>query len=73
MEGGPVTSSSGFAVPTVPLAEVGQVDTLLLLAGLTPPPRQDEATLDTLRIIARDLAVWQGYALAPSCSDKWAC
>ncbi|GMM59498.1 MULTISPECIES: GlxA family transcriptional regulator [Novosphingobium] len=54
VEGGPVTSSSGFAVPTVPLAEVGQVDTLLLLAGLVPPPRQDEATLETLRIIARE-------------------
>lgn len=54
VEGGPVTSSSGFAVPTVPLAEVGQVDTLLLLAGLTPPPRQDEATLESLRTMARE-------------------
>lgn len=53
VDGGPITSSSGFAVPTVPLAEVGQVDTLLLLAGLLPPPRQDEATLDTLRSMAR--------------------
>jgi transcriptional regulator GlxA family with amidase domain len=54
VEGGPVTSSSGFAVPTVPLAEIGQVDTLLLLAGLTPPPRQDEATLESLRTMARE-------------------
>jgi len=54
VEGGPITSSSGFAVPTVPLAEVGPVDTLLLLAGLLPPPRQDEATLDTLRTMARE-------------------
>ncbi|NML92873.1 GlxA family transcriptional regulator [Novosphingobium sp. TW-4] len=52
--GGPITSSSGFAVPTVPLADVGQVDTLLLLAGLQPPPRQDEATLETLRTMARE-------------------
>ena len=52
--GGPVTSSSGFAVPTVPLADVGQVDTLLLLAGLLPPPRQDEVTLETLRTMARE-------------------
>lgn len=52
--GGPVTSSSGFAVPTVPLAEVGQVDTLLLLAGLVPPPPQDEATLENLRTMARE-------------------
>lgn len=34
VDGGPITSSSGFAVPTVPLAEVGPVDTLPLLAGL---------------------------------------
>lgn len=52
--GGPVTSSSGFAVPTVPLADVGPVDTLLLLAGLMPPPPQEEATLDTLRTMARE-------------------
>jgi transcriptional regulator GlxA family with amidase domain len=54
VEGGPVTSSSGFAVPTVPLAEVGQVDTLMLLAGLLPPPRQDEATLAALRAMAKE-------------------
>lgn len=52
--GGEVLSSSGFAVPTVPLAQVGPVDTLLLLAGLVPPPRQDEATLETLRTMARE-------------------
>ncbi|WP_066114548.1 MULTISPECIES: GlxA family transcriptional regulator [Sphingomonadales] len=52
--GGPVTSSSGFAVPTVPLAEVGPVDTLLLLAGLLPPPPQEETTLETLRTMARE-------------------
>lgn len=54
VEGGPVMSSSGFAVPTTPLGEVGKVDTLLLLAGLIPPPPQDEATLDTLRAMARE-------------------
>lgn len=52
--GGEVLSSSGFAVPTVPLAQVGPVDTLLLLAGLMPPPRQDAATLETLRTMARE-------------------
>lgn len=52
--GGEVLSSSGFAVPTVPLAQVGPVDTLLLLAGLVPPPRQDEATQETLRTMARE-------------------
>ena len=51
--GGPVMSSSGFSVPTTKLDEVGQVDTLLLLAGLLPPPQQDEATLATLRAMAR--------------------
>jgi transcriptional regulator GlxA family with amidase domain len=50
--GGPVTSSSGFAVPTTPLAEVGPVDTLLLLAGLVPPP-QTEEVLEQLRAMAR--------------------
>ncbi|WP_458836467.1 GlxA family transcriptional regulator [Rhizorhabdus wittichii] len=54
VEGGPVTSSSGFAVPTTKLSEVGPVDTLLLLAGLVPPPQQDEATLATLRAMARE-------------------
>ncbi|WP_337268755.1 GlxA family transcriptional regulator [Oryzifoliimicrobium ureilyticus] len=53
VEGGPVMSSSGFTVPTVKLTEVGQADTLLLMAGLTPPPQQDEATLETLRAMAR--------------------
>lgn len=53
VEGGPVTSSSGFAVPTAKLSEVGPTDTLLLLAGLTPPPLQDEMTLETLRAIAK--------------------
>jgi len=53
VEGGMVMSSSGFSISTVPLATVGQVDTLLLLAGLSPPSRQDEATLDTLRAVAR--------------------
>ncbi|WP_313618521.1 GlxA family transcriptional regulator [Agrobacterium sp.] len=53
VEGGPVTSSSGFAVPTTRLDEVGSVDTLLLLAGLMPPPQQDEVTLATLRSMAR--------------------
>ncbi|SFB63745.1 Transcriptional regulator GlxA family, contains an amidase domain and an AraC-type DNA-binding HTH domain [Rhizobium sp. NFR07] len=53
VEGGPVTSSSGFAVPTVKLREVGPTDTLLLLAGLTPPPQQDEMTLEALRSMAK--------------------
>lgn len=48
-EGGPVMSSSGFAVPTTRLDQVEPVDTLLLLAGLVPPPQQDEATLALLR------------------------
>lgn len=52
-DGGPVQSSSGFTVPTQSLADVGQVDTLLLLAGLVPPPPQDAATLDTLRGMAK--------------------
>jgi transcriptional regulator GlxA family with amidase domain len=54
VEGGPVMSSSGFAVPTTPLTDVGPVDTLLLLAGLVPPPQQDEKTLDRLRAMARE-------------------
>lgn len=53
VEGGPVTSSSGFAVPTTKLDDVEQVDTLLLLAGLVPPPQQDETTLATLRAMAK--------------------
>lgn len=53
VEGGPVTSSSGFCVPTTKLGEGEPVDTLLLLAGLTPPPQQSEATLETLRAAAR--------------------
>ncbi|MBW9091648.1 GlxA family transcriptional regulator [Rhizobium wenxiniae] len=53
VEGGPITSSSGFAVPTIKLGEVGPVDTLLLLAGLAPPPQQEEATLATLRDLAK--------------------
>lgn len=52
--GGPVRSSSGFEMPTMPLTDVGQVDTLLLLAGLMPPPRQDEAALETLRMMAKE-------------------
>ncbi|MBA8801435.1 transcriptional regulator GlxA family with amidase domain [Agrobacterium sp. RC10-4-1] len=53
VEGGPVMSSSGFAVPTTKLDHVGQVDTLLLMAGLVPPPQHDEATLETLRAMAK--------------------
>lgn len=53
VEGGPIMSSSGFSVPTTKLSEIGTVDTLLLLAGLTPPPQQDEATLATLCATAR--------------------
>jgi transcriptional regulator GlxA family with amidase domain len=53
VEGGPVTSSSGFAVPTTPLAEVGQIDTLLLLAGLVPPPQQEDEVLERLRAMAK--------------------
>ena len=54
VKGGSVLSSSGFAVPTTPLTDVGPVDTLLLLAGLVPPPQQDEETLDRLRAMARE-------------------
>lgn len=54
VKGGSVMSSSGFAVPTTPLTDVGPVDTLLLLAGLVPPPQQDEETLDRLRAMARE-------------------
>ncbi len=46
--GGPVVSSSGFEVPTRPLREAGAVDTLLLMAGLEPPPLQDAPTLAAL-------------------------
>ncbi|WP_205908975.1 GlxA family transcriptional regulator [Metarhizobium album] len=53
VEGGPIISSSGFAVPTVKLGEVGPVDTLLLLAGLVPPPQQAEETLAILRDLAK--------------------
>lgn len=53
LEGGLVHSSSGFCVPTQKLSEVGPVDTLLLLAGLVPPPQQDAATLEGLRASAR--------------------
>ena len=38
VDGGPVMSSSGFAVPTTPLAKVGTVDKLLFMAGQVPPP-----------------------------------
>jgi transcriptional regulator GlxA family with amidase domain len=51
--GGPIGSSSGFAVPTEPLADAGTVDTLLLMAGLTPPPVQDPATIAVLLAAAR--------------------
>ena len=53
VEGGPVMSSSGFAIPTTKLDDIAQVDTLLLLAGLVPPPQQSEATLESLRVIAK--------------------
>jgi transcriptional regulator GlxA family with amidase domain len=51
--GGPIASSSGFAVPTEPLADAGTIDTLLLMAGLTPPPEQDPATIAVLLAAAR--------------------
>lgn len=51
--GGPVLSSSGFAVPTQPLAAARPVDTLLLMAGLTPPPQQDQDTIAVLLEAAR--------------------
>jgi transcriptional regulator GlxA family with amidase domain len=51
--GGPVMSSSGFAVPTVPLSDAGPVDTLLLMAGLTPPPQQDQAAMEAMLAAAR--------------------
>lgn len=52
VEGGPVLSSSGFPVPTEPLHEAGPVDTLLMMAGLTPPPLQDGSTLTALQAAA---------------------
>lgn len=51
--GGPVLSSSGFAVETQPLAQAGSVDTLLLMAGLIPPPQQDAAVLHALAEAAK--------------------
>nr|WP_169475009.1 MULTISPECIES: GlxA family transcriptional regulator [unclassified Novosphingobium] len=54
VDGGPIMSSSGFAVPTVRLDDVGPIDTLLLLAGLVPPPQQDEAVLQRLRTMAKE-------------------
>ncbi|MFC3443826.1 GlxA family transcriptional regulator [Sphingobium rhizovicinum] len=50
--GGPVASSSGFEIPTVPLGEAGPVDTLLLMAGLIPPPPQDAEPLAALQAAA---------------------
>ncbi|EQB16494.1 GlxA family transcriptional regulator [Novosphingobium lindaniclasticum] len=52
VEGGPVASSSGFAVPTEPLRDAGTVDTLLLMAGLMPPPLQEASTLAELHAAA---------------------
>lgn len=54
VDGGPIMSSSGFAVPTARLDDVGPIDTLLLLAGLVPPPQQDEAVLQRLRAMAKE-------------------
>ncbi|MEA3537227.1 GlxA family transcriptional regulator [Rhizobium sp. CC-YZS058] len=53
-EGGAVLSSSGFAVPTTRLDEAGPIDTLLLLAGLVPPPQQDEEMLAMVRARAKE-------------------
>lgn len=52
-KGGMMTSSTGLPLPTVPLAQAGPIDTLLVMAGTTPPPQQDAATLDTLREAAQ--------------------
>ncbi|RUT25713.1 AraC family transcriptional regulator [Asaia sp. W19] len=52
--GGPVKSSSGLDVPTVALSESGPIDTLLLMAGMTPPPMQDDASLAVLGRAARE-------------------
>ncbi|MDY0871589.1 GlxA family transcriptional regulator [Dongia rigui] len=51
--GGPMLSSSGLPVPTAPLAESGPIDTLLLMAGLTPPAPQSAADLAALRTAAQ--------------------
>jgi transcriptional regulator GlxA family with amidase domain len=73
VEGGPVTSSSGFAVPTTPLAEVGQIDTLLLLAGLVPPPQQEDEVLERLRAMAKQSRRVAGLCTGAFCWDRWAC
>lgn len=54
VEGGMITSSSGFAVPTVKLSASDPIDTLLLLAGLEPPQQLDQASRDTLRSMGRE-------------------
>ncbi|WCT79756.1 GlxA family transcriptional regulator [Novosphingobium humi] len=53
VQGGMMTSSTGLPLPTVPLMQAGPIDTLLVMAGTTPPPQQDAATLDTLREAAQ--------------------
>lgn len=51
--GGMMTSSTGLPLPTLPLAQAGAIDTLLVMAGTTPPPQQDPATLAILREAAQ--------------------
>ncbi|WP_226019697.1 GlxA family transcriptional regulator [Novosphingobium sp. FKTRR1] len=51
--GGMMTSSTGLPLPTVPLMQAGPIDTLLVMAGTTPPAQQDEATLAILREAAQ--------------------
>lgn len=51
--GGVMTSSTSLPLPTLPLAEAGPIDTLLMMAGTLPPPQQDEATLALLHEAAQ--------------------
>lgn len=53
VQGGMMTSSTGLPLPTAPLAQAGTIDTLLVMAGTTPPPQQDAATLEALREASR--------------------
>lgn len=49
IEGGMIASSLGFCVETQRLADLDDIDTLLLLAGTEPPAQQSADRLDMLR------------------------
>jgi len=51
--GGTLVSSTGLPLPTLPLAEAGPVDTLLMMAGIVPPPQLEPEVLDLLCDTAR--------------------